>query len=94
MNIYIGIIRPDRNYLQPTLSLFRLHESHRKPNYFVIKLWLHRTPNTGQGGFSQQEMEQVCNRGNFIQLIKGGIKNGIKNYKCEENIRVCSRTPD
>lgn len=40
MNIYIGIIRPDRNYLQPTLSLFRLHESRRKANYFVINLTL------------------------------------------------------
>lgn len=94
MNIYIGIIRPDRNYLQPTLSLFRLCKSRRKPNYFLIKVWLlvglHRTPNTGQGGFPQQEMEQVCIKGDFIQLRKGGIKNGIKNYKHEENIKMCS----
>lgn len=47
---------------------------------------LHRAPNTGQVGFPQQ----ASIKGNFIQLIKGGIKNGMKNYKREENIRMCS----
>lgn len=47
---------------------------------------LHRAPNTGWGGFPQQEIEQVHMKGNFTQLIKGVIKN----YEREENIRMCS----
>lgn len=47
---------------------------------------LHRAPDTGRGGFPQQEVEQVHKKGNFTQLIKGVIKN----YKREENIRMCS----
>lgn len=47
---------------------------------------LHRAPNTGRGGFPQQEIKQVHMKGNFTQLIKGVIKN----YEHEENIRMCS----